>query len=310
MIAFRSMLFSPGSRADMMDKAKRSGADSLIFDLEDAVAEGERVTARSAVTAALSTGASPPTFVRVNHPSTGQMEHDLDAVVSGRPFGVVLAKAEQCSDVVALDEALTARESHAGQQVGSIAILPLVESCRGLRTSYDMATVSSRIVGMAFSSGEDGDFMADLDGQWTRGGEAMLYPRSKLVCETRAAGLSWSVDGVFMNLDDDDALLEECRLARRLGFTAKMAIHPRQLAAIHEVFTPTADEVARSEDLLAAFEDAEEAGTGAFRHRGMMVDKANVRRARQVLARAVRPGPGRQPDTDGATGAPPQGSSS
>ena len=296
--AIRSLLFSPGSRPDMLAKAKRSGADSLIFDLEDAVAPSARDVAREAVAAALadaldapddapddSAPASPPVFVRVNHPSTGELEADLDAVVGAGPFGIVLPKTETAAEVAALDEAIGLREQRTGGQAGAIVILPLVESCLGLRFTYEIARASPRVVGLAFSSGEDGDFMADLDGQWTPGGEAMLYPRSKLICDTRAAGLGWPVDGVFMQVDDETALAAECRLARRLGFAAKMAIHPRQVAAIHAAFTPTPEEIADAKGLLAAFEEAQASGSGAFRHRGLMVDKANVRRAEQVLAR-------------------------
>jgi citrate lyase subunit beta / citryl-CoA lyase len=293
--ALRSLLFSPGSRPDMMAKAKRSGADSLIFDLEDAVAPSARAAAREAVAAALTeepaaapdrpAPASPLVFVRVNHPSTGELEADLDAVVGAGPFGIVLPKTETAAEVAALDEAIGVREKRAGRPPGAIVLLPLVESCLGLRFTYEIAKASPRVVGLAFSSGEDGDFMADLDGQWTPAGEAMLYPRSKLICDTRAAGLGWPVDGVFMQVDDEAALAEECRRARRLGFAAKMAIHPRQLSAIHAAFTPTPEEIAFAKGLLAAFEEAQASGSGAFRFQGLMVDKANVRRAEQVLAR-------------------------
>jgi citrate lyase subunit beta / citryl-CoA lyase len=299
MAVIRSLLFAPGSRPDMMAKAKRSGADSLIFDLEDAVAPSARDAAREAVAAALDdtapddgpdaldddAPATPPVFVRVNHPSTGELEADLDAVVGAGPFGIVLPKTETAAEVATLDTAIGHRDQRAGHAPGSIVILPLVESCLGLRFAYEIARASPRVVGLAFSSGEEGDFMADLDGQWTPGGEAMLYPRSKLICDARASGLDWPVDGVFMQIDDEAALVEECRLARRLGFAAKMAIHPRQLAAIHAAFTPTAEEIADARGLLAAFEDAQASGSAAFRYQGLMVDKANVRRAEQVLAR-------------------------
>jgi citrate lyase subunit beta/citryl-CoA lyase len=286
-LAFRSLLFSPGSSPEMMAKAKRSGADSLIFDLEDAVAPDRLPMARSAVAAALADGEGRPVFVRVNHPSTGQMEPDLDAVVAADPFGVILPKADGPAEVAHLDEALSAREEQAGLPQGTILVLPLVESCRGVRLCYEIATASPRVPGLAFSSGQDGDFMADLGGRWTPDGAAMLYPRSKLVCDTRAAGLRWPVDGVFMYLDDEDALAAECRLSRTLGFTAKMAIHPRQIPAIHAAFTPTTEEVADSRALIEAFRRAQDEGAGAFRYQGRMVDKANIRLAAAVLARAA-----------------------
>lgn len=126
--------------------------------------------------------------------------------------------------------------------------------------------------------------MVDLGGRWTPGGEAFLYPRSKLVCDARAAGIGWPLDGVFMNLRDDEALRRECRLARALGYTGKMAIHPRQIPVIHETFTPSEMEVEYSRGLVAAFREAEAGGQGAVQFRGMMVDYANVKRAERILA--------------------------
>lgn len=286
MIAFRSLLFSPGSSPRMMEKAKRSSADALIFDLEDAVAPHMRSAARAGVAVALNEPQRPAMFVRVNHPSTGEMEADVDAVVNANLFGVVLPKAETADEVARLDAALSRHEERRGLRQGQIVVLPLIESGRGLHLAYDIATASSRVAGLAFSSGEEGDFMADIDGQWTPDGVAMLYPRSKTVCETRAAGLRWPVDGVFIRLGDDEALARECRLARAVGFQAKMAIHPQQVAIIHEVFTPSAEEVARHEGVIAAYREAEAAGLGAVQHDGLMIDRANVVRAERILARA------------------------
>lgn len=283
----RSMLFAPGSNPRMLSRARTSGADALILDLEDAVAPGARGEARAAVAEALDDNAArPPTFVRVNPSSTGLMAADLDAAVCPRLFGVVLPKADSPADVQRLDEALAQREARAGLALGSILVLPLVESCRGLHVTYDIALSSPRIVGLAFSGGEVGDFMSDLGGEWTPDGAAMLYPRSKLVCETRAAGLDWPVDGVVMNLADRSVLESECRLARRLGFEAKMAIHPDQLPVIHDVFTPTEADVEASRAVVAAHQAAQAAGTGAFRLDGVMVDQASVARATRILARA------------------------
>lgn len=285
--AVRSLLFAPGSNPRMLSKACGSVADAVILDLEDAVAPSARADARSAVAVAIDENPGRPgIFVRVNHPSTGSMDADLDITVRPGLFGIVLPKTDSPSDVARLDEALSEREARAGLPVGSIAILPLVESCRGLHHGYEIARQSPRVVGMAFSSGEAGDFMSDLGGQWTQDGVAMLYPRSKLVCDTRAAGLSWPVDGVVMNLGDTSVLESECRLARRLGYQAKMAIHPMQLDVIHAVFTPTEAEIEASLAVTRAHETAQSEGTGAFTLDGMMIDQANVERANRILARA------------------------
>ena len=289
MTNIRSLLFSPGRSAKMMAKAKRSGADALIFDLEDAVAAHVRHEARRTVAAALAEPDEPAMFVRVNHPDTGEMEADVEAVVAPNLYGIILPKAETAQEVQRLDELIATHEQAAGLPAGEIAILPLLESGRGLHFAYDMATASARVPGLAFSSGEEGDFFADLDAQWTPDGAAMLYPRSKTVCETRAAGLSWPVDGVCMQLGDPQILLGECQMARKLGFQAKMAIHPNQIDTIHKIFTPTDEEVERAHAVVAAYREGESRGLGAVQVDGVMIDKANVAVAERVLGRARRP---------------------
>lgn len=270
----------------MMEKGPRSGADALIFDLEDSVPRDMRKEARQHVGEALERAGNPPVFVRVNHPSTGETEADLDALAPSRIEGVILPKAEKAAEVVLLDSLLLSLEKRLGVEPETITLIPLVESCRGLRFCYEMATAAPRVRSLAFSSGEEGDFMVDLGGRWTPGGEAFLYPRSKLVCDARAAGIGWPLDGVFMNFKDDEALRQECRLARALGYTGKMAIHPRQIPIIHETFTPSEMEVEYSRGLVAAFREAEAGGQGAVQFRGMMVDYANVKRAERILALA------------------------
>ncbi|MEE9240220.1 MAG: CoA ester lyase [bacterium] len=282
----RSFLFTPGTRPDMLEKAPRSGADALIFDLEDSVAAHLKNEARQHVAEALAREVTHPLFVRINHPSTREAEADLEAVVSDRLSGLILPKAERPSEIELVDRLLSNLESERGIETKQIVLIPLVESCLGLRFCYEMATSTPRVQAMAFSSGEDGDFMVDLGGRWTPEGQAFLYPRSKLVCDSRAAGIDFPVDGVFMNLADEDALLEECRLARTLGYTGKLAIHPKQIAVIHSVFTPSQEEVQYARGVIAAFREAEAEGRAAIRFQGMMVDYANVKRAERILALA------------------------
>jgi citrate lyase subunit beta/citryl-CoA lyase len=137
---------------------------------------------------------------------------------------------------------------------------------------------------MSLASAEQGDFMVDLGGRWTPNSFALAYPRAQMVVDARAAGLSWLVDGVFMNLADLQALENESLLARELGFVGKMAIHPTQIDVMHRVFSPSEAEIEHARGLLAAFRAAEAQGIGAVRYRGMMVDYANVRLAERTLA--------------------------
>ena len=284
---YRTLLFAPCARPELMAKAQDSQADALIFDLEDSVPEQTKPQARLNVREALAQGLRKPVFVRINHPRAGDSQADLDALSaapSAHLVGVILPKAEQAADIEALAKQLDALEARSGLPRGHLKILPLVETCLGLRHTHDMAKSSDRVCGMSLASAEQGDFMVDLGGRWTPSGLALAYPRAKMVVDARAAGLSWLVDGVFMNLADLQALENECLLARELGFVGKMAIHPTQIDAMHRVFSPSEAEIEYARGLLAAFRAAEAQGIGAVRYRGMMVDYANVRLAERTLS--------------------------
>jgi citrate lyase subunit beta/citryl-CoA lyase len=198
--------------------------------------------------------------------------------------GVALPKADDAQDIETVSKALQEIEIKAGVAVGSLSILPMIETCLGLRNSFDIAKSSKRVSGMALASAEEGDFMVDLGGRWTPRSLALNYPRSKLVVDSRAAGLEWIVDGVFMNLKDTQMLREECLIARELGFVGKMAIHPTQVDVMHEVFSPSAEEIEYARGMIAAFREGEARGVGAVKYKGMMVDYANVRLAERTLA--------------------------
>jgi citrate lyase subunit beta/citryl-CoA lyase len=284
---FRTLMFAPCARPELMAKAQDSQADALIFDLEDSVPLQAKEQARQNLAQVLAHGLKKPAFLRVNHPRAGDTRADL-AAIGQRPvanlMGIILPKAELAADIQQLDSDLQVLESKWGWTPGGLRILPLVETCLGLRNTYELARASSRVCGMSLASAEQGDFMVDLGGRWTPSSLALAYPRSKMVVDARAAGLSWLVDGVFMNLKDTQALRSECLLARELGFVGKMAIHPTQVDVMHEVFSPTAEEIRHARGLLEAFRAAEAQGIGAVRYEGMMVDYANVRLAERTLS--------------------------
>jgi citrate lyase subunit beta/citryl-CoA lyase len=290
---FRTLLFAPGSRPELLAKAQTGDADALIFDLEDSVPAHAKDEARRNVAQALAAGLQKPMYLRINNPRAGDFRSDLavleQAASLAHVMGVILPKADDAQDVQTVAAQLDAIEGKAGPTVGAagtLGILPLVETCLGLRNTYDIARASPRVCGMALASGEEGDFMVDLGGRWTPHSRALAYPRGKLVVDARAAGLDWIVDGVFMNLKDPAALHAECTIARELGFVGKMAIHPAQVEAMHEVFSPSAEEVDYAQGLVAAFREGEARGVGAVKFRGMMVDYANVRMAERTLSLA------------------------
>jgi citrate lyase subunit beta/citryl-CoA lyase len=262
----------------------------MIFDLEDSVPLNAKDEARKNIADALAAGLKKPMFLRISNPRAGDFLADLKVLADAGSLvnvaGIVLPKADDADDIQAVAKALKDVEAKHNIQEGTLAVLPLIETCLGLRNGFEIAKASTRVIGMALASAEQGDFMVDLGGRWTPRSLALAYPRSKLVVDARAAGVQWLVDGVFMNLKDTDMLREECLIARELGFVGKMAIHPTQVDVMHTVFSPSELEVAYARGLIAAFREGEARGIGAVKYEGMMVDYANVRLAERTLALA------------------------
>lgn len=285
---WRTVLITPGERVDRLVKAFAVGPDVVVADLEDAVAPSKKADARASVAEALR--AAPRTgvgrLVRVNPVAAGGLlADDLAAVVSGALDGVMLAKTRAPHDIAVLDAMLAEREAAAGLPPGSIAIVPLIEDAGALRQVFDIARASDRIAAMSFAGAEQGDFMADIGGIWTPDGMALHYAKSRFLVEVRAASGVPAVDGPSMHLDEPVVLQSEARISRTLGFDGKVAIHPHQLDVIRAQFVPSADEVRRAEEVVRRVDEAREAGRGVGLADGVMVDEANARTARRVLAR-------------------------
>lgn len=279
----RSLLFAPGSRPELFAKASSSAADAVILDLEDAVPEALKDVARQHVAMELATRTDRLTFIRINHPERGQLAADLAVLAPHANQVIMVPKVSELSHLEEIDRALTAFEKKLGFPRDGLGIVPVVETALGVRNLFDILSRFPRVRGAGLASAEQGDLMIDLGGQWTPAGEAMNYARGKFVCDGRAARAQWLIDGAFMNIADEAALETETQLARVMGFTGKVAIHPRQLATINRVFSPTAAEAERAKAVIAAFREAEATGRAAVKVRGMMVDYANVRWAEQVL---------------------------
>lgn len=282
----RSVLILPGSRPEFLAKAGAAGADAVVLDLEDAVALQAKPAARQLVTEALRARDGTLTLVRFNHPDVGMLRDDL-SVLAPHPFqGVMLPKTESVDEITALDEALLDFERARGLAAHDISVLVIIESSRGLRRLFDIACISPRVRGACLATAEEGDLMHDIGGQWTPDGRALTYARGKFVCDARAAGMTWLLDGAFMNLGSPEALEAESQIARIHGFTGKTAIHPRQVGVINTVFSPSTAEIERARRLLDAFHAAQSSGVGAVRFEGMMVDAANAKMAERIIAMA------------------------
>ena len=281
MKAVRSMLFVPGDRPDLIAKAARSPADGVIVDLEDAVAGGVKEEARANLGCLPDGEAS--FFVRLNGFDTGLMWEDLVAAARAGAEGVIIPKAEQRRVVLKACGALSALEAATGRPDGSVALIPMIETAMGVRNAFEIVGGCQRVEAVMFGSGEQGDLVADLRVRWEPEGTGLHYSRSRVLLAARSAGIAQPIDGVFMDYRNLEGLRTESRLARRIGYSAKLAIHPAQVDVINEVFTPTDEEVARHRAILEAFAEAESGGTAAVSVEGRMVDYAVARTARSFL---------------------------
>ena len=286
----RSLLFSPGSSEKMLAKAPGSGADAALFDLEDSVAPDMKERARELVRRAIETvksaGSPGSILVRVNAVGTGLLEKDLEAVAAAGLDAVMLPKSETAADIQKTDAILTRLERERKLEAGSIGIVAQAESAAGVYHCYAICAASPRMVGVNFGSAEDADLCRDLGARWTPEGTALLYAKSKVLLEARAAGLPHPTDGVYMRLNDDAGCRADAEAARQLGYVGKSAIHPRQVPIFNEVFSPKPEEVTYYNEMIEAFREGEKAGKGAVSFQGKMIDIAMAKHAERVLSRA------------------------
>jgi citrate lyase subunit beta/citryl-CoA lyase len=261
----RTYLFAPGSRPERFGKALEAGADAVILDLEDAVGPGDKAAARDAVAGWLSP--QRPVLVRINGSDTAWFEDDLAVCALPGVAGVVLPKAERPEQVAAV----------AARAGAGVPVLPLIETAAGIWNAHAVATAPG-VQRLLFGSI---DFQVDLgiDGE----GEELLHFRSQLVLVSRVAGLLAPVDGVCTAIDDPARIREETQRARRLGFGAKLCIHPKQVAPVAECYRPTPEQVEWARRVVAA--DAASGGA-AVALDGKMIDRPVLLKAREILAGA------------------------
>lgn len=286
----RSLLFVPGNKPGMHDKAAASGADALILDLEDSVPPAEKAAARAMVREALGKIQGPALYVRVNGDGTEWLTGDLNAVACRGLTAVMLPKVEQPATVTRVSDALAVAESRAGLAPGRIELLLQIESAIGVRNTYDLILASPRVASVSPGTARDGDLQRSLGSAWSLNGPEMAYARGKVLLDARAAGIAYVVDGVFADFRDDEGFLAEATQSRRMGYFGKTLIHPRQIPLSHTAFTPAASEVRYYRTLLETFEAAAASGSAAVSVDGTMVDVAMAARARAFLDLAAAVG--------------------
>jgi citrate lyase subunit beta/citryl-CoA lyase len=280
----RSVLFSPGDRPELLRTAPTTGADTVVFDLEDAVAPGRKAEAGAAVRAVLAAlDADCEVCVRVRPPGGGAAD-DLDAVLDGDARAgldaLVLPKAESADDVADLADLAAERDA-------DLPILALVETAAGVLHAEAIATAEPTD---ALIFGAE-DLAADVGATRTDEGTEVLYAREHVVLAAAAAGVD-AVDTLHTDFEDEAGLRAETEFALELGYDGKLAIHPSQVGPINETFTPASDRVEWAERVLAAKADADAEDRGVFAVDGEMVDAPLVAQARRVMERARAAGVG------------------
>ena len=286
----RSMLFLPGNTPNMIINGDALGADSIILDLEDAVSPDEKDAARLLVRSAIEEMgfAGVEITVRINAIDTDYWKDDLEAIVPLKPDLIMPPKASSAEDMRTVDAYIAGIERNCGIPVGTVKLIPLIETALGVERAFEIASACPRVTAL-FLGGED--LTADLRCKRTKQGNEIDYARKRLVCAARAAGID-VYDTPFTDVNDDEGIVVDAEYAKSLGFTGKSAIAPRHVRTINEVFSPTLADIEYAKLVFEAIRIGKLQGKGAVSLRGKMIDKPIVERARQTLEAAKQLGIG------------------
>jgi citrate lyase beta subunit len=299
---YRSVLAVPASRWKMIEKASSSGADRFFLDLEDAVAPNEKTAARENVVRAIREldWRGRPTFYRINALNTPHFYKDVIEVVEGvgdRLDVVLVPKVEHPEDLAALDILLTSVELNAGLQPGKVKLEAQIETATGLVNIDAIARATPRLEALVFGPG---DYTASVHmpqisigttDEWDEAyrGHRFHYVMHRILVAARAAGLR-AIDGPVADYRDKEGLRKSCLLARALGYDGKWCVHPSQIEAVNEIFSPTEKEIEWARRVRGAYEEATAAGSGAISVDGQMIDAASIKMAQNTLDLARRVG--------------------
>jgi citrate lyase subunit beta/citryl-CoA lyase len=253
-----------------------------MYDLEDSVPPNEKVTARNMATKWVPElqNAGRRVMVRCNALDTGLTHEEIGAVMSPSLYGISVGKTESTWDIKEIDAIITSAERTSGLDIGTIKLIPWIESAKAVRNVDGMSTASSRIIAIAFG-GED--YTNDMGVQRTDQGEEVYVPRANVAIAARAADII-SLDGPYVAFQNLEGLRDDAKLAQQLGYKGKFAIHPSQIDIINATFSPSSEDVEYAKRVIKEWEKAESEGRGSLNLDGKMVDVPVVKRAENLLA--------------------------
>ncbi len=280
----RTMMFMNAQKPGLIKDAYIYGVDSIMLDLEDAVAENQKDSARFSLYHALKTidYGDTEVIVRINGLDTPHWQEDIRCAVAGGADGVRIPTCESSQDVKTVEEHVLAAEKEFGVEEGRTLIMAALESPKGVLNAYEIASASDRLFGIALSAG---DFHRSMHTHYVPGGIELNTARNLIVMSARAAGVQ-CFDTVFTNLDDEEGFENEVRMIHDMGFDGKSLINPRQIAFVHQTLAPTPKEIATAETYVRTYEEQSKLGVGVYTVNGKMVDIAFIKDASRVIALA------------------------
>lgn len=279
----RTMMFVPGANPAMLRDAPLYGADSIMFDLEDAVSLREKDTARMLVHQALKSVdySTVETVVRINALDAGE-DQDIEAVVVAGVNVVRLPKTERAEDITEVAEVIKAVEEKYGIESGRTKMMAAIESAEGVMNAREIALASERLIGIALGAE---DYVTNMKTKRHADGQELFFARSMILHAARIVGIA-AIDTVYSDVDNAEGFQDEVRLIKQLGFDGKSVINPRQIPLVNEIYQPTAKEIQNAKEVIWGIREAEAKGSGVISVNGKMVDKPIVERAQRVIALA------------------------
>jgi citrate lyase subunit beta/citryl-CoA lyase len=285
MTLLRSLLFIPGNKANMLEKAFSCTADAIVPDMEDSVPDAEKLNARDLIAEFLPRLRATGRFVcpRINALDTGLTEAELSAIVGPDVDAVSIGKIQTPTDISILSQMIGALEQARGIEVGTIRLIPWIETARAILDCHAICIASRRIIAVAFGAE---DFTNDMGIGHTVDESNLAFARSSVCIAARAAGVL-ALDTPYFRFRDLDGLHDHSHESRNTGFKGRFAIHPAQTDTINACFAPSADEIRQAKRIVAAYEDAERHGRASTSLDGVVIDVPVVKRARSLLQAAL-----------------------
>lgn len=279
----RTMMFVPGANAAMLRDAALYGADSVMFDLEDAVSLKEKDSARTLVHFALKTFdySNVETVVRINGLDTVGAQ-DVEAMVLAGVNVIRLPKTETAQDIVDVEAVIEKVEKENNIPLGRTKMMAAIESAEGTLNAREIALASDRLIGIALGAE---DYVTNMKTKRHPDGQELFFARSYILHAARAAGIA-AIDTVYSDVNNMEGFADEVRRIKQLGFDGKSVINPRQIPVVNDIYTPTEKEIQHAKEVIWAIREAEEKGSGVIALNGKMIDKPIVERAERVIALA------------------------